>query len=448
VIEVTAFGLAAVALALARRNRGVRLATLPAAAIAAIALVGVGQAALPGPAKLHRLAAHDLGSVLAHEPADTPIPANGDENATASLDPAVSRRAALTWSAMAALLLVAAAAGRHRRDRRLLGGALLATALFEVVFGAQYLARRATTIWGREVPNSPDRLRGTFVNPDHLATYLLMAMPVVFAWGWIAFRRARQERAPDRKVLWIAPPVLVWLTLFIGIVFTGSRAGFAAALIAAVLQGGFAAVASRKLRVSASGMLAVAVGLGLVAAAGLQQGLSRILATSPYEISWSVRITVYQRCLELWQRFFWVGSGLGTFRDAFALVAPPGLKTSFWDAHNEYLEMAVTTGVVGLVILAVAVTVVVVRLSKGLRFGNRSEDRAAALAALGVVAGVAIHSFFDFGMSMPANAVTFVVIIGAALAVPLAPGHSRRSRHARETVAEVVSLDPDADRET
>jgi hypothetical protein len=51
-----------------------------------------------------------------------------------------------------------------------------------------------------------------------------------------------------------------------------------------------------------------------------------------------------------------------------------------------------------------------------LRDGERSEDRAAALAALGALAAVAVHSCFDFGLSMPANSATLAIILGAALA--------------------------------
>jgi hypothetical protein len=64
-----------------------------------------------------------------------------------------------------------------------------------------------------------------------------------------------------------------------------------------------------------------------------------------------------------------------------------------------------------LVGLAAAVT----RLLPVLRDGERSEDRGAALAALGALAAVAVHSCFDFGLSMPANSVTLAIIVGAAL---------------------------------
>jgi hypothetical protein len=58
-----------------------------------------------------------------------------------------------------------------------------------------------------------------------------------------------------------------------------------------------------------------------------------------------------------------------------------------------------------------------VRLARTLQKGERSEDRAAGLAALGALAGGALHSCFDFGLTVPANAVTFAIVCGAAAGV-------------------------------
>lgn len=408
-LSLGAFAALAVAALVARRRHELGAhALLPTAALAAVAGLGGLQLVLPPSgtaAQLHAWASElssASGQVL-------------DAAAGFALNPGAVGWSAMAWLAAGALLVAAATAGRSRDGRRILGVALLGSALFQVFFGAQHLARRSTTIWGREVPNTPDRLRGTFVNPDHCATYLLLGLAVVFAWGWWALRRARQVEVPERKVLLLAPPALAWLTLFAGLAFTGSRSALAAALAATVLQGVLAAAAARRWHLSVAGALAAAVGIGFVAVVGLQQGLGRWLATSPYEVTWNIRLTIYERSFELWQRAPWLGFGLGSFRDAFALLSPAGLTAEFWDAHNQYLELLVTGGLAAFALVSAAAAAAVARLSRVLRQGARSEDRAAALAALGAVAAMAIHSFFDFGLSMPANAVTFVVLVGAAL---------------------------------
>jgi len=76
-----------------------------------------------------------------------------------------------------------------------------------------------------------------------------------------------------------------------------------------------------------------------------------------------------------------------------------------------------TTGVVGAAILLVGAAVLLRRLGRVMFHAPRSEDRGVALAALGALAAVAVHSAFDFGLSLPANSVTLAILCGAALTV-------------------------------
>jgi O-antigen ligase len=165
-------------------------------------------------------------------------------------------------------------------------------------------------------------------------------------------------------------------------------------------------------------VLAVAVGIGAVGVVGLQQGLGRWLGTSQYELTWNERLVVYRATTGLWQRFPITGTGLATFREASPTVVPREASDAwYWHAHNDYLELLATTGVVGAAVLLLGAVVVVRRLGRTVLHAKRSEDRGAALAALGAVTGAAVHSLFDFGLSLPANAATLAVLCGAALAV-------------------------------
>ncbi len=183
-------------------------------------------------------------------------------------------------------------------------------------------------------------------------------------------------------------------------------------------MGGLIAARRRHWRGGAAGVLAVAVGLGAVGVIGLQQGLGRWLGTSQYELSWNDRLVVYRSTVELWQRFPLVGTGLATFREASPTVVPREANGAwYWHAHNDYLEVLATTGVVGAAILLVGAVLVLRRLGRVVLHAPRSEDRGAALAARGALAAVAVHSLFDFGLSLPANSATLAIVCGAALAV-------------------------------
>src|SRR4029077_5179340 len=131
---------------------------------------------------------------------------------------------------------------------------------FQVFFGARGWSSQQTLLWGVEVPGTP-RLRGSFVNPDHLALYLEIGLAAAFAWGWWAARRARNEPSVERRVLWAAPPILLWLTLFAGLAFTGSPAGLVAAVAPVAVQGFFLATADRRPDLALLGTAAAVAGV-------------------------------------------------------------------------------------------------------------------------------------------------------------------------------------------
>lgn len=447
--------LAAAVLA-ARELSALRSVALPAAALLAIALLGLLQslpwpgallgAVSPAHARLAGEAAAALDpSVSGASGADTP---RGEPRAApASVAPRASRGAALSFATAGLALAAGACAGRSRSGRRVLGAALLGTALLQVLFGAPRWLAGSSLLWGTDV-GSGARLRGSFVNPNHFAAFLEIALAVAFAWTWWGWRRASRDGTPERRLALAAPPALVWLTLFVALAFTGSRAGLAAGVAGAAVQGLLLGLSGRRGRRSgeegerrraawvlpvAAGLAAVVAGVALVSWIGFDRGLGRLVSTSPYDLGWDVRFDVDRATLDLWRLFPWLGSGLGTFAQAFPLfqVGQQEAVGLFWrHAHNDWLELLATAGLVGAALFAAGLGAATTRLARGLRRGLRSEDRAAALGALGALAALGVHELADFGLTMPANAVALAVVVGAAAGAvrPVyEPGASQRT---------------------
>ncbi len=406
------------------RPSALRRVGLPAAAVAGLALLGLLQS-LPWPHSLVRLVSprhlelHLAAAALTEGGAGLP---------SLSLAPAVSRSAALSWAASAAILAAAAVAGRRARRRRWLGAALLAAGMVQILYGVRTWA----------AGGSP-RLRGTFVNPDHLALYLEMLLAVAFAAAWWGWRRARMESSLENRVVAVGVPAAVWLVLFAGLAFTGSRAGLAAALLAAGFQVYLLALARGKWRagaLAAGGLIAGAAALALLV---FSRGTGRWLATSAYDLLWSQRIKVWGLSLDLWRDYPWTGTGLGTFREAFPMVQPAEMSGWVWGrAHNDLLELGVTGGLVALLIAGIGIWALGLRLWQVLKRGERSEDRAAALAALGALGAAGLHELLDFGLTLPVNGISLAALAGAAVAArmrsrPDDPGAGPRpgSRNAR-----------------
>lgn len=400
VLEVAAFLLLGAAAWTWRNPREARAVAIPAAAIVGISGLGVLQS-LRWPAVV----------VETISPAHAAL--SGTNFGALSLAPEVSRSIAWTWLAMAALLPVAAVAGAEVRSRRIVAAGVIAAAVGQALYGARQWLARADEIWGVTVVAS-DRLRGSFVNPNHLALLLEIALPVALAWTWVAWREGRA--APlERRLPLAGLPALAWLVLFVALAFTGSRAGLLGGACGALATALALAARRRRLELGSLGLVAPLVGLIAVVAIGAQAGFGRWLATSAYELSWSSRLEVYRATVELWQRFPLTGTGLASFREAFPLVQPAGLAGTWWHAHNDLLELLATTGLVGALLVAAGAAGLLVAMVDRLREAGSSEEAAAVAAALGALVAVAVHSWFDFGLTMPANAAALVIVCGAAL---------------------------------
>ncbi len=396
-----------------------------AAALAAVALLGWLQA-LPAPAALTRILAPEAVRLthqareLAGPAPGASVDATGGDYVPLSLAPAASRAAALDWLLPAAGFLAAAVLGSSRRVRRTFGAALLLAGAVQVAIGVAQWISRSDTLWGVTLTSMGSRLRGSFVNANHLALFLEIAIAVAFAWTWWAVRRTILDsgQAEDRLLL-VGPPAFAFLLLFGGLVLTGSRAALLSALAAMAVQG--AVIGSRRGRkwLLAGGLAVGLAGVVAIAALGAEGTFSRLAASSVDELGGSYRIQAARATFDLFHRFPLTGSGLGSFQAAFPLVQPPTIPGFWRHAHADWVEFLATTGIVGATLLGIGLFFYGKRLRLVVLHGERSEGRAAGLAALGALVAVGIHSCADFGLTMPANAFALAVVAGAAGATRL-----------------------------
>jgi O-antigen ligase len=169
------------------------------------------------------------------------------------------------------------------------------------------------------------------------------------------------------------------------------------------------------------GGAAVAAALAFVALTGFEAGFGRLLASRGSELaSAGARVEALAATAELAARFPATGVGLGAFRAGFPLVHAAGEGT-WWHAHGDWLELAATAGALGVALVGLGLVALGRGLARAWREGERSEDRAAALAAIGALVAVGLQELVEFGMTLPANALTLAALCGAACAVRLRP---------------------------
>lgn len=409
--RLTAFGLFVLAMATGA-DRARLLRGLPVVAFAGLALLGLVQscswpaAAAGTVSPEHVRLAREAGKL---------VDASPPSFVALSLEARSSRSAALSWLAGAALLVVILVAAERRSRRRWLGAALITAALVQVLLGLLRLYGDSAGELGAVLLRPEGRLRGTYANPNHLSLFFEIVMAPVFAWTWLELSRLGPR--PLRGYARALVPALVWLALLAGVVLTGSRAGLMAAVLGAAVQVVAVPFAGRGRRSWLAAALVFVLSLAFLAAIGSGVEIRRYATVSVFEDNLRSRMLVVPPALELWRRFPATGTGLGTFEDAFPMVATRELEPVLWNrAHNDPLELLVTGGAVGFALGLLALIALLPPIWQGLRHGDGSEERAAGLAALGAVAAVGLHELFDFGLVIPANALALLLVLGSAVA--------------------------------
>ena len=132
------------------------------------------------------------------------------------------------------------------------------------------------------------------------------------------------------------------------------------------------------------------------------------------------------------------GSGAGTFRAVYQLYEDHDrLERSIVNhAHNDYVEIAVETGVPGVLLLAAFLLWWFGAAAKAWRSGGSPYARAAAVAS----AAILVHSFVDFPLRTAAISTVFAMCLGLLAEPKLARQRSRESSELRPTRQPVLGM--------
>lgn len=272
-----------------------------------------------------------------------------------------------------ALFLACATLMRSRARRRVFAGVVLAAGLLQ----APFLLSRGAGAPARE---------GTFAVSLGLGAALLVGFGSL--WAALLTGAERASDAPDRAEQFerrftpVAIRALVCLVLGTALVLCRIPASVAAAAAALAVGVVLGAVRRRTdARRRAGGAL-----ISLFFAATLLAFTTAFAPETDGATAPSSRVdAVRASALDAWREFPIVGSGLGTFREAFRRVQPRALTGLVESAHSEFLETLVTMGVTGAALAVLVVTSLLVLLLKAWRAQRHREESAVVLAAFGAL---------------------------------------------------------------
>ena len=185
---------------------------------------------------------------------------------------------------------------------------------------------------------------GFFANRNFLGNLLVVNIPFAFALMGSATASSTHAGMTLRVV-----GAAYLLVIVIGIVLNRSLgAGLIAIPVCvaslALLQSGL----SLKWHVVAMAALAVTAAAFL-----LMNGQLRSEIVGSDTVSIQTRVTIWSQTLKIVGDTFPVGTGLGSFREIYTFYEDPALVDRFYvnNAHNDYLELVLETGVPGILLI-------------------------------------------------------------------------------------------------
>lgn len=264
-------------------------------------------------------------------------------------------------------------------------------------------------------------LTSTFVNRNSYATFaglgllcasaqIVRSIVNILEKPFGRTERLRQIIEALTEQYWLV--LLAWIALMAALLMTHSRAGFASTVLALVvyivLVGRTRFVHGRSvLYLSAAFVIATGVFFSLAG-----ENLDRRLNLAGQD---SVsRFEVYKTTAQEIQAHPFVGTGYGTFAEVFELMRSQNTYKDYLKAHNTYLENILELGLpAALALFSIFVTFLVMTY-RGLR--HRQSGTLYPCLGFSATVLVAAHSLVDFSLQIPAVAMTYSLIMGAACA--------------------------------
>lgn len=295
--------------------------------------------------------------------------------------------------------------------RQLLAVIVVVGGVMTLLLGTLQLSGQSFLSYGAQ----DTQLLGFQANHNSTADILLVAMIATAAW---TVQRLRREATDRRITAWWGLCIGLTLLLILGIFLTASRAGIA--LIPVALLAQLAIANPRRLpsiRVLAFGTLIALAGV-IVTAVVLRDNpvIGRVIAR--FSFSGEFRPSIW---IDAWfaMRQYWpFGSGMGTFVPVFMPAERLDVLDEFIAnrAHNDFLELAIEAGLVGLGVLCAVIFFVANAARRGLQGAGRS-DRAIIVFSVAALFILGLHSLVDY----PLRSMSLACVAATAAGLILAP---------------------------
>lgn len=255
---------------------------------------------------------------------------------------------------------------------------------------------------------------GLFANRNHQAVLLAIALPCL-ALTTHMFRRSHERRRFSDSI-----SIAIALLIIPLILVTGSRAGLAIAMMMGLLS--LPSVNRREIAKDRKAkrkfdpliLVGLVFALVLVLLFVLLHKAAAFERLTGKDVGEDLRISIWRPTVDLIFEYLPFGSGIGTFPEVYQISEKDRLLDLFYinHAHNDYLEVAMTAGLPGILILSAAIlwfaTSAVGLLSKR----NRTTDHGPlGWTGAAVILAFAVSSAFDYPLRVPLMSSIFCIAL-------------------------------------
>jgi O-antigen ligase len=301
---------------------------------------------------------------------------------------------------------------------------LAAAAMVGILIGVLQVSGGPMSPWYIYEETSRGLATGTFANANHMATLLLVCLPFLAA--LLASMRGSKAQHFSAMAALVGGLAIV---ILVGVALNQSLAGYFLAVPVVILSVLILLPSRSGLRKTAGAAAGAFLLIAMIALWLVPIGSQSLRAGAESSVLSRQQIlaTSGRAAADLMP----FGSGAGTFRSVYQLYEDHDrLERAIVNhAHNEYVEIAVETGVPGILLLAAFLIWWFGAAAKAWRPGGSPFARAAAVAS----AAILMHSFVDFPLRTAAIATVFAMCLGLLAEPKLARQRSRHSSELRPT---------------
>jgi O-antigen ligase len=319
----------------------------------------------------------------------------------------------LKGSALLVLIFLAVQAFRTAQDWREFVWFLVVLGFVASLLGiVQHFTFNGKMYWFRELKYGGVPF-GPYVNRNHFAGFVELVVPPGLA--MLVLRSERRDLLPLLAIFTLLPIGALFLAAS-----RGGIVGFFCEIIVIVF---LVAVRQKEWKTLAVGAVILCLAAAMVAWIGVGRALERFSEYRSYEVTEARRLEMTRDSWRIFLDHPLLGTGFGTLQQVFPRYETLYDGLAVDHAHDDYVELLANAGIIGGLLGACFLALLFWQGAKSLQASRGALDLALHIGAIAACIGILIHSFTDFNLHIPANALIFLLLatLATTSTAPLRP---------------------------